>query len=553
MTTTAKTITSLSLNITTYRPERNDSKEAVDLLLGYYSIHGGVPLWTTINLHQANVTFIGDSLESNLGSDQLPDDIGTIFALDVKPEGTTWKMDEVTYVRTVDSSGGTAELVQNRQLDGASGEQTIFSHDPPEDGVYGLIHTVSDFASELIDTRTGQPVDLRPGQQITISIDPRQQFTLGGQIPCNCNGPVHDDFDEPFLTERYIDHDFSFTRGAVVAGTVPAGWNLQTHAQWFPVGNYAKMPVLTNLPLHLRIWNNNHEQMHGKIGIKIQVEEVDYAEQAQHPAPAGANTVRVRPQDHSISQGPGNLLDTQVDFELGDVIHVRSNPGDAWTLDQNQNPPVRTNADGYFAPTSGQINPNFGNFDNWLFSPGCLLGTLDDGDSFFGIGTSLDMTCHQAEGRLKLAVFDTAPGVASGSIEFHIFKSKAPYLPPGAAGAGTQYVTPKPGQLTVGLVGVDSRKVRDQAIVLTNTGGPVDLEGVSVIVTGSLPTATSVFTFANSTHLEPDAALTIAALDPNNPYNFDSHGDIFAPRAQEIQVFVIVLAGAIAHKSHTRS
>ncbi len=513
---TTNSIKTLTLNVAT----GTDSKNQIDLVLGYYSTHGNVPLFKTLPLH-ARGTFIGSSLDLILEADkdQIPDDIATIFSLELKPVhyySPNWVPEKVLSVRTEDAGGTKAELVKDLDLDGTSNPQKFYEKDPPRPGVQGVIYDVTSNNSEA-----SPDISLKAGQMLTIRIDPGQTWKMGG-VECNANGPLHP-FDEPYFTGtagvNYTAQNYTFTRGAFVANIshrYPYHYS-KWYRQYFPVGSYIRVPVLQDGYLRFSVWDNTFTDNEGKLGVEIEVTEFDPDEYAANPPPASAKSIKLQPQNMCYKSSNPPLVDTGVDLKAGDVLHLRCDPYDTWNLDKGAG--LATNANGYFSPISGQNNPRAVHLGQWFFfSRGCLLGTLDDGKTYFGIGTWLDMTVQQ-KGRLKLICWDDSAGDDTGDIEAKIWTSAAPYLP---AGTGAGPHPPATGDIAITINSAGSTGTEN--IVLTNNkSDELELGGLTLQIPTGSSKGVKEFTFPAGTKLAAGDNLTVYIGDkPGKPYCFKS-------------------------------
>ena len=117
---------------------------------------------------------------------------------------------------------------------------------------------------------------------------------------------------------------------------------------------------------------------------------------------------QVKAREHSVSGGVG--LDTGILLRPGQVVHICANPNDRWSAGVTDRV---SNANGLGNPLGG----NFGLYTRGLqsFLYGSLVGSLDGGKSFFGIGTNLTMTIL-TKGTLTLHYWDSNRGDNSGTV-----------------------------------------------------------------------------------------------------------------------------------------
>jgi hypothetical protein len=103
-------------------------------------------------------------------------------------------------------------------------------------------------------------------------------------------------------------------------------------------------------------------------------------------------------------------MDTQINVKPGQLLTISASPDDTWSAGAANR---TSNANGLSNPLGG----NFGTFakDNFSFLYGSLVGSLDGGKTFFGVGTRLEMTIL-APGKLSLFYWDVNNQDNSGSI-----------------------------------------------------------------------------------------------------------------------------------------
>ena len=116
----------------------------------------------------------------------------------------------------------------------------------------------------------------------------------------------------------------------------------------------------------------------------------------------------VKAKDNSITGGVP--LNTAIKVQPGDLLVITASPDDTWSA----GPEDRTsNANGLGNPMGGAYGLYASGSYAFLF--GSLVGTFDDGKTYFGIGTYLAMTVL-TKGTLKLVYWDGFSGDNSGSV-----------------------------------------------------------------------------------------------------------------------------------------
>jgi hypothetical protein len=117
---------------------------------------------------------------------------------------------------------------------------------------------------------------------------------------------------------------------------------------------------------------------------------------------------QVRAKENSITGG--TPLDTDIRVNPGDLLVITASPADTWRA----GPDDRTsNANGLGNPLGGAYGLYASGSHRFLF--GSLVGTFDDGQTYFGVGTYLAMTIL-TEGVLKLVYWDGFSDDNSGSV-----------------------------------------------------------------------------------------------------------------------------------------
>lgn len=127
---------------------------------------------------------------------------------------------------------------------------------------------------------------------------------------------------------------------------------------------------------------------------------------------AYAQTFNVRANQHSIDGGNGSGLDTGISVEPGQLLVISANKNDTWRLGPG---PRESNANGLGNP----FGQDFGNYEltPFTFLHGALVGSLDDGETFFPIGTLTEQSIiTDNAATLRLYAWDSNKADNSGSI-----------------------------------------------------------------------------------------------------------------------------------------
>lgn len=106
----------------------------------------------------------------------------------------------------------------------------------------------------------------------------------------------------------------------------------------------------------------------------------------------------------------GVPLNTNISLKPGQLLTVSVPPDDTWSAGAANR---TSNANGLGNPQGG----NFGTFTkgDFTFLYGSLIGSLDNGKTFFAVGTRLEMTIL-VSGRLSLYYWDVNNSDNSGSV-----------------------------------------------------------------------------------------------------------------------------------------
>ncbi|HEX6898091.1 MAG TPA: hypothetical protein VF789_00185 [Thermoanaerobaculia bacterium] len=106
----------------------------------------------------------------------------------------------------------------------------------------------------------------------------------------------------------------------------------------------------------------------------------------------------VKAKENSVSGGAP--LQTNISVKPGQLLTITASPDDRWSAGGGNR---TSNANGLGNPLGG----NFGTFKkgDFEFLYGSLVGSLDGGKTFFGVGTRLEMTIL-APGKLSLYYWD---------------------------------------------------------------------------------------------------------------------------------------------------
>ena len=122
-----------------------------------------------------------------------------------------------------------------------------------------------------------------------------------------------------------------------------------------------------------------------------------------------ANQFEVKAKENSVSGG--TPLVTGINVTKGELLTINVSPDDKWSAGPGDR---ESNANGLSNPFGG----NFGLFthNGFSFFYGSLVGSIDNGKTFFAVGTRMEMSILIPEGRLTLYYWDVNNGDNSGSV-----------------------------------------------------------------------------------------------------------------------------------------
>lgn len=142
-------------------------------------------------------------------------------------------------------------------------------------------------------------------------------------------------------------------------------------------------------------------------------------------ASAQAKVFNVDANSHSVSvAGRAAGLNTGVTVKPGNLLVINASKQDTWALGAAQH---TSNANGLGNPIGLKV-PNFTlRGTSFSFLPGTLVGSLDNGLTFFPIGTRMEQTITKnGGGTLKLYTWDSDNANNSGTIAVDVDVYTAP-------------------------------------------------------------------------------------------------------------------------------
>jgi hypothetical protein len=129
----------------------------------------------------------------------------------------------------------------------------------------------------------------------------------------------------------------------------------------------------------------------------------------------------VKAKENSVSGGVPMV--TGITLSKGEILTVSVPADDTWSAGAANR---ESNANGLSNPLGGDFG--FFTHNGFSFLYGSLVGSLDDGKTFFPIGTRLEMTILSPTGRLLLYYWDVNKDDNSGSVTATVARYKGPTM-----------------------------------------------------------------------------------------------------------------------------
>jgi hypothetical protein len=132
---------------------------------------------------------------------------------------------------------------------------------------------------------------------------------------------------------------------------------------------------------------------------------------------AFAQVFTVQANNHSVSKPsfPGAGFNTHITVTRGQLLVITAAKPDTWSIDPD---PI------YFSTANGL--PDFPiTLENFTFAIGSLIGSLDGGNTFFAVGTLMQMTVlHPGTLRLYFWDVDFENNVGSMRVEVKVYNPR---------------------------------------------------------------------------------------------------------------------------------
>ncbi|WP_392533087.1 DUF4114 domain-containing protein [Nostoc sp. C117] len=271
--------------------------------------------------------------------------------------------------------------------------------------------------STFYDTK----IDLEDGDLLIVDVDPQEKWTpyaISSKSWVNANGISVDPktydgiYEEPSGTARGISQiaDFKFPFGSLI-GTVDNG------VTYFPVGTHLELTVLKPGRLKLVFWGGDHNTNDGAITANVEVRKAfNHDATIENDISLYGNHFDIHSKVHSINgkMATETHLNTNIQLKPEDVLIVDVHPKDLWSI-YSENRVWDINANGV---AESDNKTRYGNglpTKNFNFTYGSLVGTLDDGKTYFPVGTHLKLTVLNP-GTLKFVHWDSDYTSNNGSV-----------------------------------------------------------------------------------------------------------------------------------------
>lgn len=129
----------------------------------------------------------------------------------------------------------------------------------------------------------------------------------------------------------------------------------------------------------------------------------------------------VKAKENSVSGG--TPLVTGISVTKGELLTISVPPDDKWSAGADNR---ESNANGLSNPFGGDFGVFTHNGFSFLF--GSLVGSLDNGKTFFAVGTRMEMSILVPAGRLNLYYWDVNKDDNSGSVTATVAVYKGPLV-----------------------------------------------------------------------------------------------------------------------------
>ncbi|MDF5732107.1 MAG: DUF4114 domain-containing protein [Rhizonema sp. PD38] len=254
-------------------------------------------------------------------------------------------------------------------------------------------------------------IALTLGQLLIVDVDPLQTWSPyaispKSQVDANGISVVTKKIDGIYREEigAGSSANFEFPFGSLI-GTVDGG------KTYFPVGTHLEMTVLTAGTLSLVFWGGDRNTNAGSTAKINVLQPENYNENFDKDFLKG-DYFDIHAKVHGVAEG--TLLNTGINLEIGDILTMGVDSQDLWSNIWNNTTWNAVNANG-IAESDGKSVYGTYSYNSFPFTYASLVGTLNEGKTYFPIGTHLKMTVL-TPGRLSLVCWDSVKGDNMGSV-----------------------------------------------------------------------------------------------------------------------------------------
>ncbi|MCF2146402.1 hypothetical protein IQ276_008055 [Desmonostoc muscorum LEGE 12446] len=266
-------------------------------------------------------------------------------------------------------------------------------------------------------------ITLEYGDLLIISVDTQEKWSAYGfssKSWVNANGisfatQTYDGiYQEPAGVARGVTQsaDFEFPFGSLI-GTIDDGLT------YFPVGTHLELTVLRGdkAKLKLVFWGGDHNTNDGTITANIEVRKAfNHDATIENDISLYGNHFDIHARVHSVSAkaDTDSHLNTHIELKAEDVLTVDVHPKDLWNIYTETGQAYVVNANGLGEDNKTRYSTGWTS-KNFTFQHGSLIGTLDDGKTYFPVGTHLKLTVLNP-GTLKFIYWDQDYRNNTGSV-----------------------------------------------------------------------------------------------------------------------------------------
>lgn len=242
-------------------------------------------------------------------------------------------------------------------------------------------------------------ISVSPDQTLILRVDPGQQWQVGGGQDADATGIGDPDNAGVGYASDTTNHTYSAGSLVCIIGA---------SVLYLPVGRYAEMTALDG-NVSLAFWEWSPENNSGSMKLTMQV-----IPRSTSVAELDGKLVEVGVYANAVTGGAGK--DAGVRVKKGQTLMITCDESERWAIGGNL-----TN---HWCTANGRGNPNGDSLAPYalahhVFLHGTLVGSLDEGKTFFPVGTRLVMTALQT-GNLRLYCWTDQRNNSEGSLRVRV-------------------------------------------------------------------------------------------------------------------------------------